>query len=343
MTPPAIPKTKSKKSRTPPTVSQLRKQIDTNWQGQEGVAWVRWVVEGLWGCGLEVVSANNDDGVDAIILLKRRRSLQRYAGPTGDLIFVQIKTGYVSSVPQTDYSISFDADKMARWRLRWAAYPGPALMINVVPRRLTKKEPQAFWADLKNFAAGDENKVHFRIAHRFDFSAKSDFYNLCWRWAEFRQLPTIRADSTLSLFQDKNLRETARDYFKSWKREALLVPKQFIASITWQGWDHITRYSRPTLTKQQSLQLLPVAKQMLRAQTGLELRPVTQWKFVPQKGQTRRQRYEVVTARVTFFERHEAIVRVVLLRTELITHGVLKYESTVFYSVYEVARRRKSP
>lgn len=30
----------------------------------------------VWGCGVEVVSASNDDGVDAIILLKRRLDLE---------------------------------------------------------------------------------------------------------------------------------------------------------------------------------------------------------------------------------------------------------------------------
>jgi hypothetical protein len=39
------------------TESQLRKKVDTNRQGQEGVAWVAWIVEGMWGCGVAVVSA----------------------------------------------------------------------------------------------------------------------------------------------------------------------------------------------------------------------------------------------------------------------------------------------
>ena len=140
---------KKANKKSPVTVSQLRKQIDTNRQGQEGVAWVTWIVEGIWGCGVEVVSANNDDGVDAIILLKRRRGLKKYAGPTGDLLFVQIKTGYVSKKPSADYSITFKPEEMSRWRPKWASYPGPALMINVIPRRLTGGDPVAYWADLK--------------------------------------------------------------------------------------------------------------------------------------------------------------------------------------------------
>lgn len=335
----------TKKKKKPRTVSQLRKQVDTNTQGQEGVAWVRWIVEGLWGCGLEVISANNDDGVDAIILLKRRPTLKMYAGPTGDLIFVQIKTGYVREAPQSSYSLKFDRERMLKWRLRWAAYPGPAVMIHVIPRRLTKSEPKAFWVDLKKFSPGKEEEVSFDFRHRFDLSAKSTFYNLCWRWAEFRQLQVIYSDQSLNLLgkSPDNLGVAAKKYYKEWKSESKTFPSKFSAAITWQGWEHITRLERPRITKQQSLMLLPVAKQMLQTGTSLIATPVTHWKDKPQAGQQRLERYETITARVIFRERHEAVVRVVLKRTQLLAKGNLAYESVVFYSVYEVARRRKSP
>jgi len=341
------------KRKKPKTVSQLSKQVDTNRQGQEGVAWVRWIVEGIWGCGLEVVSASNDDGVDAIILLKRRQGLERYAGPTGDLLFVQIKTGYLKDVPTGDYSVSFEADKMAKWRLKWAAYPGPALMINVVPKRLTGKDPIAYWADLKRLGT-DPNKVEFKFKNCFDATAKSSFYNLCWRWAEFRKLPTIRLDQTQPAFpgepamyylgQDSLLNVT-RNYFKEWKKASTGTP--FQASITWRAWEHITRQERPVRTKQQSLLLLPAAARILLVSSGVKPVSVQRMKPVPppkhQNGQTQERGYETLTARVIFNERQEAVVRVVLERTRLFYRGQFVSESVIFYSVYEVARRRKSP
>lgn len=345
---------KKAKKRKPRTVSQLRKQVDTNRQGQEGVAWVRWIVEGIWGCGLEVVSASNDDGVDAIILLKRRIGLERYAGPTGDLLFVQIKTGYVRAVPTGDYSVSFEADKMAKWRLKWAAYPGPALMINVVPRRLTGKDPVAYWADLKLPSGTDPNKVEFKFKNCFDASAKSSFYNLCWRWAAFRKLPVIYLDPNKPAFPGEppmyylgpqTLLEATRNYFKLWKKAS--AASSFTASITWRGWEHITRQGRPVRTKQQSLLLLPAAARLLLASSGLEPVPVQQIKPLPPpkrpNGQTQERGYEALTARVVFNERQEAVVRVVLERTKMFLNGTLTNEAVVFYSVYEVARRQKSP
>lgn len=346
--------TKKIKKKKPNTVSQLRKQVDTNRQGQEGVAWARWIVEGIWGCGLEVVSASNDDGVDAIILLKRRPGLERYAGPTGDLLFVQIKTGYLEAAPTGDYSLSFDADKMARWRPKWAAYPGPALMINVVPRRLTSGNPIAYWADLKRPPGVDSNKVEFKLKNCFDATAKSSFYNLCWRWSEFRKLPVIYVDQTKPVFPDEPamyylgkepLLKVIRNYFKLWKKGASSIT--FQASITWRGWEHITRQERPVRTKQQSLQLLPAAARIMHATSGVKPIPVQRMKSVPPpkypNGQTRERGYEALTARVIFNERQEAVVRVVLERTKLFLHGVVVSETVIFYSVYEVARRRKSP
>ena len=341
------------------TVSQLRNQIDTNRQGQEGVAWVAWIVEGIWGCGVEVVSASNDDGVDAIILLKRRAGLKKYAGPTGDLLFVQIKTGYVSQTPSGDYSITFKAEEMSRWRPKWASYPGPALMINVIPRRLTGGDPVAYWADLKRPPGSDPNKIEFKFNNRFDASAKSSFYNLCWRWAEFRQLPVIYLDQSEKAFTDepliyymgKNpLRVEARNYFKAWKDACKKDPAFQVtlqASITWRGWNHITRKERPVRTKQQSIQLLPAAARILLASNGVKLLTVQPMRLVPTgphtNGQTLMRGYEALTARVIFNERQEAVVRVVLERTAYSYKGVQVSESVVFYSVYEVARRRKSP
>ena len=353
-TSPTVVVTKTKKAKKPKTVSKLRKQVDTNRQGQEGVAWVRWIVEGIWGCGLEVVSANNDDGVDAIILLKRRPGLSRYAGPTGDLLFVQIKTGYVKAVPTGDYSVQFEADKIARWRPKWAAYPGPALMINVVPRRLTGKDPIAYWADLKRPPGADPNKVEFKFKNCFDATAKSSFYNLCWRWAEFRKLPVIYLDQTKPAFPGEptmyylgkeSLLVESRNYFKVWKKATGATT--FQASITWRGWEHITRQERPVRTKQQSLLLIPAAARLLLASSGVKAVSVQRMKPVPppqySNGQTRERGYEALTARVIFNERQEAVVRVVLERTKLFHQGVFVSETVIFYSVYEVARRRKSP
>lgn len=355
-------------------VGELANRIDTNRQGQEGAAWVKWIVEGLWGCGVEVISASNDDGIDAIILLKRRLGLASYAGPTGDLIFAQIKTGYVDEVPSKDYSISFDADKLSGWRSKWAAYPGPAVMINVIPRRIIRAKAKedraaglpvvhsedliAYWTDLKSSESFNENKILFSFKNKFDVSTKSSFFNLCWRWAEFRKLPIIQVNNseTQKAYPGEKLpnymgsvpmRDVARSYFKDFKKASETDKALLQATITWRGWEHITRLERPTRTKQQSLQLLPAVARILRTKSGVK--PVTARPVSPMppmkhsNGQELHRGFDTLTARVVFYERHEAVVRVILERTQLFEKGKFVRESVVFYSVYEVARRKRSP
>lgn len=366
------PPAAKKKTKRRYTVSQLANRVDTNRQGQEGVAWISWVVEGLWGCGVEVISASNDDGVDAIILLKRRSGFTSYAGPTGDLIFAQIKTGYVNDVPDKDYSIPFDADKLNSWRSKWAAYPGPAVMINVIPRRLIRakakanaaagvpiaasEDPIAYWTDLKRPESFQSNKVLFRFKNRFDAGTKSSFFNLCWHWAEFRKLPVIQINDPEKAFIGEKqpdymgsmpMRVVARNYYKDLKRASETDTALLQATITWRGWEHITRMERPARTKQQSIQLLPAVARILLTNSGVKpvtARPVSPMPpMTPLNGQELHRGFDTLTARVVFYERHEAVVRVILERTKLFEKGKFVRETVIFYSVYEVARRKKSP
>ncbi|MGC5833745.1 hypothetical protein LDP08_24690, partial [Ralstonia pseudosolanacearum] len=118
---------------------------------------------------------------------------------------------------------------------------------------------------------------------------------------------------------------------------------KFHASVTWLGWEHITRITRPSRTQQQSLLLLPVAALMLRKDTKLVPKSVSARTSTTIGGQKRDQWYEILTARVTFFARQEAIVKVVLLRTEFYVGERCTLSNSTFYSIYEVARRKKSP
>ncbi|PWK33476.1 hypothetical protein [Cupriavidus plantarum] len=82
---------------------------------------------------------------------------------------------------------------------------------------------------------------------------------------------------------------------------------------------------------------------MLRKQTKLEPMALTRQERKIIGTQQRYQWFTTLTARVTFFARHEAIVRVVLLNTEFRTSGQTTQTTATFYSIYEVARRKKNP
>ena len=143
------------------------------------------------------------------------------------------------------------------------------------------------------------------------------------------------------------MRVVARNYFKQLKKASEANTGLLQATITWRGWEHITRLERPSRTKQQSIQLLPAVARVLLANSGVKpvtVRPVTPMPFsLRPNGQTLARGFDALTARVVFYERHEAVIRVLLERTKLFQNGRFVRESVIFYSVYEVARRKKSP
>ena len=328
------------------------KSIDINHQGQLGVAWVTWIVEGLWGAGVEIISAHNDDGIDALIMLKRRRN-SSYAGPTGDIIFAQIKTGYVKKCPTGDYSINLKADYLQSHLPRWLSYPGPVVIINVIPPRLNNGQPLAFWANLRTDCYNKRTgSVNFLFRNKFDLLSKSDYSNLCWRWAELRKLPVIKGNKEVPLDvpeinikdvskSSKGILDSAREYYLQWKVFSKKNPDLFIASITWRGWNHITRFSRPNDTKFQSLLLLPVAMRMLLKKEGLTITTLSAKENMRLKcGQERVRWYESITVRVTFYERHETVIRLIMECTEIKHKGKVKSFEKCFYSLHELARRK---
>ncbi|WP_434728508.1 DUF4365 domain-containing protein [Pseudomonas soli] len=339
-------------------MTKSKKNHDTTHTGQIGVSWVTWIVEGLWGCGVEVVSAHNDNSIDVLIFLKRSEKSGGYAGPTGDVIFAQIKTGYRNSMPPTTgtYGLNLGSKHNDAHVPRWLSMPGPAIMIHVTPPRITKGDPIAYWTDLKDpqtFASSSQ--ITFDVKRKFDRTGKGGLYNLCWRWAELRKLPTLSAPSHIPwskhlplqvLALSGNFHDTCRGFYADWMAHSKANPAHFVAQVTNRGWRHMTRIGRPKQTMFQSLLLLPTASKMLEQSSGLPRKRLnnTQKKTLPNGSKWERY-YEAVTARVTFYERQEAVIRVIIECTETtparISGGAGNpLISRSLYSIYELARRR---
>lgn len=338
-------------------MTKSKKNHDTTHTGQIGVSWVTWIVEGLWGCGVEVVSAHNDNSVDVLIFLKRSERTGGYAGPTGDVIFAQIKTGYRNSMPPTTgtYGLNLGSKHNTAHLPRWLSMPGPAIMIHVTPPRITKGDPIAYWTDLKDpqsFASSGQ--ITFDVKRKFDANGKGGLYNLCWRWAELRKLPTLAAPNQIpwskhmpiqTLALSKSFHETCREFYAEWMAQSRAHPQKFIAKVTNRGWRHMTRIGRPKQTMFQSLLLLPVAAKMLERTSDLPLKRLnnSQKKTLPDGSMWERY-YEAVTARVTFYERHEAFIRVIIectvTKPALACGSFSPLTTRCLYSIYELARRR---
>ncbi|MFD0928511.1 DUF4365 domain-containing protein [Methylophilus glucosoxydans] len=335
-----------------------RKNHDTTHTAQIGVSWVTWVVEGLWGCGVEVISAHNDNSIDILIFLKRSEKTGGYAGPTGDVIFAQIKTGYCKLMPPTSgtYKINLNRTHIEAHLPRWLSMPGPAIMIHVVPPRITKGDPVAYWTDLRDpqtFAK--PTTVTFDVRRKFDAQGKGRIYNLCWRWAELRKLPILKAPGVVEWSENHtplhvhslsgNFHDHCRGFYKDWMLHSKVNPNEYIAEVTNRGWRHMTRIGRPKRTMFQSLLLLPVASMMLARSSALVPKNMNNRheKILPSGAKWSRH-YEALTARVTFYERQEAVIRVIIECTETKpakSDGESKPLVTrTLYSIYELARRR---
>ncbi|QOF82382.1 MULTISPECIES: DUF4365 domain-containing protein [unclassified Pseudomonas] len=333
-----------------------KKLSDTNHTGQIGISWLSWILEGLWGCGIETISAHNDNSLDILIFLKRREK-SKYAGPTGDVIFAQVKTGYKSNIPKgREYSINLKKDYLDSHRPRWLKFPGPVIMINVIPPKVTKGTPLVFWTDLRdpsNFR--DSGAVRFETKRKLDaINGKSELYNLCWQWAELRALPVVIAPSRLDwtnihpgkiTTSSESFHERCREFYSAWMQEAEKRPTRFSnVRITNRGWRHMTRSGRSKARMMQSLLLLPAASKLLDPSNNLTPAMLTKVsQHTLPSGRIQSRHYEGITVRVTFFERQEAVVRVIIESTTIREPLSGKEETTrTLYSIYEVARARKS-
>jgi len=300
------------------------------------------------------LGAHNDNSIDLLILLKRRKN-SAYSGPTGDVIFAQVKTGYVRKLPTSaTYKINLGKAYLADHRKRWSAFPGPAILINVIPPKVTGGDPVAYWTDLKNPASFDlAGGVLFDLRHTVaGWEGKSALFNLCWRWAELRSLPHIAAPTSVKWSTShpnkiyagsKSVHERSRTFYKDWMSFAGSNAQDFGGvKVTNRGWRHMTRIGRSKSRMLQSLLLLPCASKMLEPSSGLQSKRLTPSTTISlPNGDSRERFYEAVTARVTFFDRQETIVRVVLERDITKSpHGPVKDERKL-YSIYEVTRRRK--
>jgi hypothetical protein len=325
---------------------------DANHTGQIGISWLRWIVEGTWGCGVEIISSHNDDSLDALILLKRRRRSSAYRGPTGDVIFAQVKTGYISKVPSGPYKISLGEKYILNHRARWLSFPGPVIMINVIPPHITKGAPLVYWSDLRD-SESYVGKTQIRFDTQRDLASergKASLFNLCWNWAKFRTLPIIYAPTNVSWsthipttsFESKlNFHARCRTFYRDWMNEARANPSRFHSvQVSNRGWRHMTRIGRSKSRMLQSMLLLPTASRMLEQMHEIEPQKLS--RAVNRQllnGRHQERYFEGVTARVIFAQRQEAIVQVVLERKITRSNSAIHDERTL-YSVYEVARRR---
>jgi hypothetical protein len=119
---------------------------DTRPTSRSGLSFVEAVVTYQWKCGWQEWDPHNDDGVDGLIILRRK------GVDTGAIVFAQIKSGAsydAKTVSRPDFvNINLGEKYIEQHLPRWRKLPGPVILIYVEPSE--DLQHKAWWVDLRS-------------------------------------------------------------------------------------------------------------------------------------------------------------------------------------------------
>lgn len=327
---------------------------------RNAIAAVQRYVESDWFSRWQEFEARNDDGVDGIVFLRKKKLDKKNTKPDKPpcytslpirgVLFVQVKggEGYAGqSKKRPDHiEINLGEEYINNHRPRWDALPGPAILVYVDTANL-KQNLDAWWTDLKDDSTySDENKQIVLVpkSQRFGPHSKGHMRRLLGPETQYdanlHPLTAVHKDSSyVSVVLP--LKACARKFYREW---AVLPaaerthPGLGEILVTRNGWRHITRKGRRHEHIVQSLQLLGIAKRMIKEVEDVGWIGRMEERRL-KNGTIQRRELLGIRAKVTFPFRQESVIQVILERKRI--YGkILISERTTFYSVYE-ARRGK--
>lgn len=328
-----------------------REKLSNRAKERIGTGTVAAVVEEDWECGWQEYGAQNDDGIDGVILMRRGR---KRPTDTGGVIFVQIKCGAAGGYRQDQaqnpnhIGIALGAKYIQLHRPRWMKMPGPAVLI-FVDDTIKRGQNRAWWTDLKQESSYSRTNMGLLLVPKnqiFAHHSKSEFHRLCGPSVadrNFERIELARSDLLIpKLGKSESLRNDAWDFYKHWRSDenACTNPALGRVLINRIGWKHITRPGRQHERILQSWLLLGAAKRMV--QTCNRIYPLGHaTNKVFDDGNTLITDYLGLRASITFPHRHAGTVQVVLRRSRLLKERSLECVSQKiwFYSVYEPRRK----
>lgn len=315
-------------------------------------------VEDDWWSRWQEFAARNDDGIDGIVLLRKKQldkknttfadKPQFKSFPIRGVLFVQVKggEGYAGeSQKRPDHiEINLGEDYIKSHRPRWNALPGPAILVYVDTVNL-KQNLDAWWTDLKdesNYPSGNKQIVLVPKSKKFGPHSKGHMRQLLGPATQYdEQLPVISAtkEDVSYVHLKQPMKDCARKFYREWSALPAAErsnPELGEVLVTRVGWRHITRKGRRPERIIQSLQLLGVAKRIIREVGNVGW--LGRMKETPLKnGTIQRRELLGIRAKVKFPFRHESIIQVILERKRIYGQNLIS-DQTWFYSVYEARR-----
>ncbi|MCK6591067.1 MAG: DUF4365 domain-containing protein [Polyangiaceae bacterium] len=315
--------------------------MDTRPQEGFGVHLVANTVEFSWRSGWQELDRRNDDVTDGLILMRRK------GRDTGDLLFVQIKSGTEyrrdSAKRPNHISIHVGAEYIQSHRPRWNAVPGPMVLVYVDPSK--RSSPDTFWVDLRNpnsFSLENKQLILIPKHQRFGAHSKGDFFALCRKASTDRALPILKVsrDDVNYVALSATIKRAAEKYYHAWQlgpQRARTSPALGVIDISRVGWRHLTRRDRKVERIIASWGLLGVAKRIV--QECSELFRIGRSKIrSDENGSKHILDFIGLRARIVFPHRGDAIVQVVIRRKRSVYADGRATTRHWFYSVYELRR-----
>lgn len=315
-------------------------------------------VESDWFSRWQEFDAHNDDGVDGIVMLRKKR-LDKISkkspekphftsSPIRGVLFVQVKggKGYArESMKRPGYiEIQLGEAYIDNHRPRWNALPGPAILVYVDTDNW-KQNLDAWWTDLKddsNFAADNKQIVLVPKSQKFGPHSKGYMRRLIGSEMQYdQQLPIINASKEDSSYVHLKmpLKDCARNFYRAWSALPTVErcnPKLGEVLVTRVGWRHITRQGRRQERIIQSMQLLGVAKRIIKEVGSVGWLGRMEDRQL-KNGTTQRRELLGIRAKVRFPFRQESVIQVILERKRIYGRDLIS-DMTWFYSVYEARR-----
>jgi len=294
--------------------------LSTQRTGQIGVNVVERIILKCWRSRWQPLDAHNDDGIDGLIFLEDSR------GPTGQIIFAQIKCHKRKTNKDGDITVGMKRSRLWAHASRWRKVAGAAILIAVDPATL-----EAHWTDVKNLDPTATSTIVIPRGNELDKSSKGLIAKLCGTVHRDLMLPRLATVSRdyPHLQNAANFPAEARKFYSSLKRmELKFAGSEIPVHFSKAGWKHITRGDRKSLLRFQSYTLLGVIPKLMAATKADDLRPFSSDpKF--------EDALFCASAAVSFPHRQTAIVKAIFKLIDM--QGTKHFE---FHTIYESRRRR---
>gem|GEM_PF-2873829 len=314
--------------------------MNTRRTGAAGVSLVAAEVQRRLKSDWQDIDAQNDDAIDGVIFLRHRNKF------FGRLLFVQVKSGRSFKVDYQERNKDFigvnvGAEYIASHRPRWAALPGPVILVYVDDPEASS--PKIYWQDLKkdaSYSTTNKSVVLVPRGQTFGSEAKGAFRRLTGSVPD--QLPLTRIDLSQlrsALATPRFDQKIARAFYRRWSQSNDRThPELGLVEVTNLGWRHMTRKGRRPENILNAFMLLEAAQEMVVQ--GAAWRQLGNAKM-----RERSQTVDIVDmlglrAEVVFRHRAPGPVQVILRRTRAINRatGVLVCSNIRFMSVHELRR-----